>query len=202
MNSTVSRVIQIVLLVAIVFLGYYLYEIIQEPIRYENIKEKRYTKIKERLEHIRDVQKAYRAEYNEFAPDFNTLIAFVDTGKQTILERKDSTFMYYDEVFQQERQKDTIITRVLGYRSIKSSLFPNEFDESELQYIPYTDKRKFEMEAGKIKVNDMVVPVFEARAPNKVVFADVWKDYKQFIDRDYGLSVGSLNEPTLSGNWK
>lgn len=201
MSSKVSTIIQIVLFIAIIFLGYTLYEIIQEPIRYEKIKKKRYTKIQDRLEQIRDVQKAYRAEYNEFAPDFETLIAFVDTGKRTIIERKDSSFTYYDEVYLKDREKDTIITRVIGYEPIKEALFSKDFDASKLRQIPYTDK-KFEMDAAKLTVNDIVVPVFEAKAPNKKIFADIMDEYSQFIDKDYALKVGSLNEPTLSGNWK
>lgn len=202
MSSTVSNILKIVLLIAILFLGYYLYEIIMEPIRFEEIKERRYTKTKDRLEQIRNVQKAYRAEYNEFAPNLNALVAFVDTGKQAIIERKDSSFTYYDDVYQQERMKDTIITRVIGYRDVKASLFPADFDASQLQYIPFTENEKFIMEADKLTVNEIVVPVFEARAPNEVLFADILDQYRQFIDVDYGLQVGSLTEPTLSGNWR
>lgn len=188
---------------AIIILGYNLYEIIQEPVRFQKIKEQRYTKVKERLEQIRDVQKTYRAEYNSFAKDFNTLIAFVDTGKQSIIVRKDSSFMYYDEVFQQERSKDTTIVRVLGYKNVKESLFGNDFDADKLQYIPMTDNKfKFEMDAGKIEVGNVKVPVFEARAANVDVFADIMGKYSDFIDKDYGLKVGSMTEPTLSGNWK
>jgi hypothetical protein len=202
MNSRVSTIVQIVLLLAVIFLAYRLYEIIQEPIRFEKIKTKRYDKIKERLEDIRDVQKAYRAEYNEFAGDFNTLIAFVDTGKQTIIERKDSTFTYFDKVYLKDREKDTIITRVIGYRDIKESLFEKNFDPEVLRYIPLTDNKKFSLEADKLTVNDIIVPVFEARATNKDIFADIWEKYEDFIDKDYALKVGSLTEPTLSGNWK
>ena len=148
------------------------------------------------------MQKAYRAEYNEFAGDFNTLIAFVDTGKQTIIERKDSTFTYFDKVYLKDREKDTIITRVIGYRDIKESLFEKNFDPEVLRYIPLTDNKKFSLEADKLTVNDIIVPVFEARATNKDIFADIWEKYEDFIDKDYALKVGSLTEPTLSGNWK
>lgn len=203
MNNTVSLVLKLVLLVAIVFLGYKLYSIIQEPIQFDKIKDKRYTAIKERLEQIRDVEKAYRAEYNAFVGDLDGLVAFVDTGKQSIIERKDSTFTYYDKVFQQEREKDTTIIRVLGYKSVKESLFGSDFDASKLQYIPFTENKfKFELEAGKINVGDVVVPVFEARASNKDVFADIKDKYSNYIDFEYGLKVGSMTEPTLSGNWK
>ena len=202
MSSTVSRVLKIVLLLAIIFLGYFLYEIIQEPIRYEKIKTERYTKIKERLEQIRDVQKTYRSEYNYFAKDMNTLIAFVDTGRESIIERKDSSFMYYNETFQKEMSKDTTMVRVLGYKSVKESLFGSDFDSQSLRYIPFTDNAEIEMDAGKIEVHDLVIPVFEARAPNTKVFADVMKEYDQYIDNSYALKVGSMTEATLNGNWK
>ncbi len=202
MSSTVQLVLKVVLGLAIVGLSYFLYEIIQEPIRFEKIKEKRYKKIKERLENIRDAQKAYRAEYGNFAKDFNTLISFVDTGKQAIIERKDSSFMYYNQTYQQDMKKDTVIVSILGFREVKKNLFGETFKADQMRYIPDTDNEEFVLEAGSVKANDVVVPVFEAKAPNRVVFEDVFKKYRQFIDADYALTIGSLQEPTLSGNWK
>lgn len=202
MNSTASLITKIVLLLGIIFLGYKLYAIIQEPITFQKLKDKRYEKTEHRLEEIRDAQKAYRTEYNTFAKDFDQLIAFIDTGKQSIIERKDSSFKKYDQVYQQEREHDTVITKVIGYKNVKESLFDKDFDASKLRYIPYTDNVPFEMETGKIKVSEVVVPVMEVRAPNKKIFADVWNKYYQYIDPDYVLKVGSLSEPTLNGNWK
>ncbi len=202
MDSKFSVILKIVLALVIIYLGYMLYSIIQEPIQFEKLKEKRYTQVQQRLEDIRDAQKAYRAEYNRFAKDFNTLIAFVDTGKQSIIERKDSSFTYYNKTYQQDMVKDTIVTKILGYQPVKASLYGEDYDASKLQYIPTTDGEKFEMSASKIKVNDIIVPVFEAKASNKQIFEDVLDKYDQFIDKDYALTVGSLTEPTLSGNWR
>lgn len=202
MSSKVQTILKATLVIAILGLSYFLYEIIQEPIRFEEIKEKRYTKIKDRLENIRDAQKAYRAEYGTFAKDFNTLIGFVDTGKQAIIERKDSSFMYMNKIYQKEMKKDTVIVSILGYQNVKENLFKEGFDASQLRYIPGTDMQEFEMGAGRIEANQVVVPVFEAKAANRVIFADVFKKYRQFIDADYALTIGSLQEPTLSGNWR
>ncbi|HBF19662.1 MAG: hypothetical protein CMI36_05750 [Owenweeksia sp.] len=202
MDSKVSLILKIVLAVVIIYLGYLLYSIIQEPIQFEKLKTKRYTLVQNRLEQIRDAQKAYRAEYSKFADDFNGLIAFVDTGKQSIIERKDSSFTYYNKTYQQEMVKDTIVTKLLGYQPVKKNLFGEDFDASQLRYIPTTEGKEFEMSATKIKVNDVIVPVFEAKATNEQIFGDVWKKYDQFIDKEYALTVGSLTEPTLSGNWK
>lgn len=203
MNSTTSTLIKIGLFLLILFLGYRLYSIIQDPINFEKLKERRYDATKAKLEQIRDVQKAYRTEYRSFAADLNAVIAFVDTGKAAIVSRKDSSFLYYNETYQQEMTKDTIITRILGYESVKEKLFGPDFDPESLRYIPFTEKKyEFEVQAGKLDVNDIVVPVFEARAPNTAIFFDVLDKYSQYIDEDYALQVGNMNEPTLSGNWK
>lgn len=202
MNRTTSLLIKIGLFLVILFLGYRLYAIIQDPIDFERLKEKRYDVVKMRLEQIRDVQKAHRTEYLSFAENIDALIAFVDTGKTAIIERKDSSFMYYDKVYQQEMNKDTIITKILGYESVKDKLFGADFDPESLRYIPFSDSEPFHVEAGKIDVNEVVVPVFVAKAPNKAIFHDVLEQYSQYMDEDYALQVGDMNEPTLSGNWK
>jgi hypothetical protein len=202
MNSKVSTIIKIALSLAIIFLAYSLYAIIQEPIRFEKIKEKRYTAVQERLEDIRDAQKAHRDVYNKFASDINQLIAFVDTGKKAIIQRKDSSFMYYNETYQQEMQKDTIITTILGYESVKNSVFNENYDLNRLRYIPFTEQDEFVMDATRINVNDIIVPVFEALAADTVIFRDVLDTYDQYIDNNHVLKIGSLNEPNLSGNWK
>ena len=58
------------------------------------------------------------------------------------------------------------------------------------------------MDAGKVTINDVTVPVFEAAAPDTLIFHDMIDDYDRYIEKDHVLKVGSLTEPTLSGNWK
>jgi len=202
MNSKVSLIIKVVLFALIIFLGYKLQQIIQEPIDFERLKEKRYEVVKDRLEKIRDAQKEHRSEYQAFAPSIEALIAFVDTGRVAIIERKDSSFMYYDQVYQQEMEKDTIVTKILGYQSVKEKVFGADFDAESLHYIPFSDNSPFQVKAGKLEVNDVVLPVFEAKAPNTEIFHDVLNKYDQYIDSDYALQVGDMNEPKLSGNWR
>jgi hypothetical protein len=158
--------------------------------------------VKDRLEKIRDAQKAFRTEYLVFAEDLESLIAFVDTGKSAIIERKDSSFMYYDLIYLQEMEKDTIIVTVLGYEPVKAKLFGADFDPNSLRIIPFSDNIPFIVSAGKIKISEVIIPVFEAKAPDTSVFHDVLSKYDQYIDNDYALQVGDLKEATLSGNWK
>lgn len=202
MDSKVSLIIKIVLVGVVAALGYWLYSIIQEPIQYEELKTKRYAIVQEKLEQIREAQKAYKDELGTFSRDFESLIAFIDTGKITIKERKDSSFMKYNEVYQQEMNVDTIIVKIIGYQNVKEKLFGSDFNSAELQMLPDVRDGKIELNATKIKVKDAIVNVFEARAPDTIIFQDVLKKYDQFIDKEHAVIVGSLTEPTLGGNWK
>ena len=201
MNSTVSVILKVALSLLIVFLAYKLYAIIQEPIRYQEIKTKRYNQVKLRLEQIRDAQKIHREVFDGFTADLDRLIAFVDTGRKPIVLRKDSSFTYYDETYRKDMTKDTIVKRIIGYEKVQKS-FPTSFQPEDLRYIPFSNQQEFKMDAGKVTINDVTVPVFEAAAPDTLIFHDMIDDYDRYIEKDHVLKVGSLTEPTLSGNWK
>ena len=125
--------------------------------------------------------------------------------------------------------RDTIVFRTVGrisaieklrtksYDLFGEDLFLTEvlengtiyFDKSPalqaLSQVPYTDGSvAFTMATGEVKRNGVKVPVFEIRAENRDFFADVFSKYKSLIDNERidALVVGSLVEPTLSGNWK
>ena len=122
MNKKIIKALTIGLALVAVGLSYWLLRIINQPIEFEKIKSDRYAAIIERLEQIRDVQQAHLQENGKYAQDFDALIAFVDTGAITLIERKDSSFMYYDKIYQQDMNKDTVIERVLGTQGVKENL--------------------------------------------------------------------------------
>jgi len=204
MNATLRNALTAVLAVVSIALAYWLFRIINHPIAYERIKGFRYQMVQQRLEQIRDAQLAYKQELGSFAGDFNTLIAFVDTGKINIVERKDSSFQYYNTTFQQEMIKDTVVVRVLGNKPVKTSVFTEDFKTESLRYIPFPEgsQKEFAMAASTIERNDLKLPVFEVSAANTDIFADVADRYKDLIKPDYKLVLGSLTEPSTSGNWK
>lgn len=202
MNSKAILGLRVVLLLIAVFMGYKIYRIIMEPIEFERLQKRRYTAVQSQLEKLRDAELAFKTEMGTYTGDLNSLLAFVDTGKITIVERKDSSFMYFNRLYQKEMNKDTTITRILGYEPVKNNLFGNDFDVESLRYIAFSNEVPFEVGAGTIERNNVEVPVFEIKAPNTAIFADKMKTYDQFIDKDYALQVGSLSEPTISGNWK
>ncbi len=203
MKKSTQTLLTVGLALVAIVLGYWLFSIINKPIEFEKIKSKRYAKVEMRLEEIRDAQQAYRQKYGKYSDDFDQLVGFVDTGMIDIVVRKDSSFMAYNKTFQQDMNRDTVIIRVIGRESVKSSVFNSEFDASKLRVVPIsTIDEQFEIGAGSIERNGVSIPVFEVSVSNEAMFKDIMDVYGNFIDKSYKLQMGSLTEPSVSGNWK
>jgi hypothetical protein len=210
MNPRIFLGVRVALGVAALALSYKVYRIIAEPVEFASLKEARYEVTKVRLEQIREAELAYKEKYGEYQGDLNKLIDFVTNDKVPIVLRKDSSFTYYDKVYQQDMNKDTVVLRKIGEAPVvqklqqKGDLFPADFNPEDLRFIPFSNQVAFELAADKIDRNGVEVPVFEAKASNEALFHDVMKQYGSLI-KDLSipfLAVGSLSEPTLSGNWK
>ena len=183
-----------------------------QPIEFASIKEKRYEKITNRLEQLREAQLIFKSEYNQYANNFDDLVSFLQNAQVSIIERKDSSFMRYDKVYQTDMLKDTIIYRIIGQTpardkliSSNPELFKENFSVSDLRYIPFAkDSTEFSIATGHVDRNGVRVQVFEIKAPNTDFFHDIYDDYESLIRglRINALAIGSLTEPTLSGNWK
>lgn len=204
MNKNITLILRAGLLIIAAFLVFKIYRVVMEPIEFERIKNERYAEVIDRLEDIRDAQKLYKQQYLQYEDNLNDLIGFIDTGYVDIVERKDSSFMYYNELYRQDMMKDTTIYRVIGRESVRDRLFSDTYDAERLRYIPYSEE-EFWMDATTINKNGVTVAVFQAAAEKEDFFGDLIEkgQYSYFIDKvQDNLAVGSLTEPTLSGNWK
>jgi hypothetical protein len=195
MNPRILLGVRVVLGVAALALSYKVYRIIAEPVEFASLKESRYDVAKLRLEQIREAELAYKEKYGEYQGDLNKLIDFVANDKVPIVLRKDSSFTYYDKVYQQDMSKDTVVLRKIGEAPVvqklqqKGDLFPADFKPEDLRFIPFSNQVAFDL---------------AVKASNEAIFHDVMKQYGSLI-KDLSipfLAVGSLSEPTLSGNWK
>ena len=204
--------LRIALGIITLILSYRIYRIIMQPIEFASIKEKRYEKITNRLEQLREAQLIFKSEYNQYANNFDDLVSFLQNAQVSIIERKDSSFMRYDKVYQTDMLKDTIIYRIIGQTSARDKLissnpelFKENYSISDLLYIPFArDSTEFSIATGHVDRNGVRVQVFEIKAPNTDFFHDIYDDYESLIRglRINALAIGSLTEPTLSGNWK
>lgn len=202
MNRKVILAINVGLSIIAVFLVFKIYRLIMEPIEFEKLREKRFEVVKTSLTNIREAQLAYREEMGQFCSDIDMLAAFVDTGSVTIIERKDTSFMAYNNVYQKEMMKDSVIVRTLGSVPVKANRFGKDFDVKSIVYIPFSDDAKFDLGAGVIERNTVKVPVFQASAKEELILTGIPQRFDSYVDNNYSLMVGSLTEPTISGNWQ
>jgi len=188
------KIIQIILLIAIGYLGYLLWETIQEPVRFNREKDRRAEIVVQNLKDIRAVQQMYKALNDSFAPNFDTLMKFMTQGQIPVVN------IIFDP-------SDTTLTKVisdtLGYVSVADSLFGRRvnFKVSDLQYIPFSNGKKFELEAGKITKGGVMVSVFMAMAKKEDYLLGLPKNQiRNRMVKD--IIVGSMQEPTTDGNWE
>jgi len=195
-------IIQVVLLAIIIFLVYKIYESIMEPVRFNKEKDHRMEQVVQNLKDIRAAQMAFKSIHGEYAPNFDTLLSFVEIEEIPVVK------MIPDPT-------DTTFTRsimdTLGYISVLDSLYNNRpnFKLASLPIIPFSEGDTFKMDAGEIERSKVMIRVFEASSLNlqflkglDLQLINNFNDKLESTDRFPGLKVGSMSEATTDGNWE
>ncbi|MFG6687858.1 hypothetical protein ACGK9U_14845 [Mariniflexile sp. HNIBRBA6329] len=211
--SKFKPVLQIALWALIAFLGYQTYMSIYTPILFNQEKNRRYAKVIKNLIDIRDSQLAYKQVNGKFTDNFDELVKFVETGKYTIIQRRDAQVLDVEATRRfggVETYKDIVIVDTLGYVPVKDSLFKNSTRYKTMMNVPVgKEGEKFQLQAGFIKQNDLNIPVFEASVKKEVILFDQDRDMiiqeNQVVSVDGvngdALKVGSMTEVNTNGNW-
>lgn len=205
-------VIQLVLWIVIIFLGYLVFNSIYEPIKFNEVKEARYAKVIENLKDIRDAEMAHRTVTGEFTGSWDNLVRFIDTAQFTLTQRRDTTVMdeEYRRTYGVDRRIEIVVIDTLGYKSVKDSLFKGSDRYKNMMNVPIKGvDAQFQLDAGTINKNGNQIPVFEAKVAKKVILYDQDKDLVNqeeeavSVDNVNGpfISVGSMEEVNTSGNW-
>ncbi|MGC6430636.1 MAG: hypothetical protein ACON5F_06325 [Jejuia sp.] len=211
--SKFKPVLMIALWVLIGVLAYQTFMSVYNPILFNQEKEKRYAKVIENLEDIREAQLAHRTVTGKFAGKWDDLVKFIDTAQFTLTQRRDSSVV--DEELTKryggvETFKDIVIIDTLGFKPVKDSLFKNSDRYKTMMNLPVGEEgAKFKLEAGFLEQNDIQIPVFEASVKKDVVLFDQPKDLVsqenevvsvEGVNGD-AIKVGSMNEVKTIGNW-
>lgn len=214
-NPKFNTLISIVLLVLCAYLGYQLYQSIIGPVHFNQEKEERYKKVIAKLKDIKAGQLAYQELNGKFTGDFDSLVQFLDTAKFAITSRRDTSYadVEKNKAFGLDPYKggyyiEDVIIDTLRFTSIKDSIYQKSDRYKTMMKVPGTDKN-FELAAKKLKKNDGVYSVFEAKVSKDIILDGLNKDLitqeKQVnsVDGVNGpyIKVGSLNEVNTSGNW-
>ena len=193
-----------------VVLVFLIFRSINAPIKFNEVKFERYSKVIERLKDIRNSQIAFKSVNGIYSNDFQELIKFVDSAEFTITQKRDSSYMEYDRIYRIDMLREIIVTDTLGFVSVKDSLFANNLDYKDMASVPIQGiESLFSLKADIIDKNGYNVPVFEVRVPKDIVLFDQNKDLlsqeKETISVDGvngpDLVLGSLTDVSTSGNW-
>ncbi len=205
-----KTVIQIVLWIVCIGLGYLIYQSVTGPIRFNEVKKERYAQVISKLKDIRSAQEAYKTVNRKYAKDFNSLIKFIDTAHYTITQQRDSSYMEFDKTYQIDMLKEVRLIDTLGTVSIKDSLFGEDGRYKNLSKVPGAEgDAEFQMDANVIDKSGFRAPVFEAKVEKKVVLYDQPQTLLDNENTQIGvdevngnwIKVGSLSEVSTAGNW-
>lgn len=208
-------ILQIVLWILIIFLGYKLYKSIIGPVHFNQEKEERYKKVIANLKDIKAAELAFQEVNGKFSGNFDSLVSFLDTAQFAITARRDTSYadVAKNKAFGLDPIKggyyiEDVITDTLRFASIKDSLYQKTDRYKTMMNVPGTDA-KFELRAGKLDKSGTLYSVFEAKVDKDVVLQGLDKDLisqeKQVnsVDGVNGptIKVGSMDEVNTSGNW-
>ncbi|MEX0290971.1 MAG: hypothetical protein AB3N14_17845 [Flavobacteriaceae bacterium] len=205
-----KAVIQIVLWIVCIILGYLIYRSVTGPIEFAKVKQERFSQVIAKLKDIRNSQEAYKTVNGKYANDFNSLVKFVDTGKYTITQQRDSSYMEFDQTYQIDLLREVKIIDTLGFVPVKDSLFKNDDRYKTMMNVPFAQNgEKFTMKADVVEKSGYRASVFEASVNKDVVLYDQPKDLLSrenaqiSVEEVNGnaIKVGSLTEVSTSGNW-
>jgi hypothetical protein len=202
-------IIQIVLVIVVIFLGYKVYDSIMEPVRYQKATLDREKVIIDKLNLIKELQIEYRKIYGKYAGSFDTLQHFYSFEAMPVVLKSGTV---PDTLSEEAALELGLITRDTTFIPIKDTLFNSieDFDIATLHIVPFTHgKISFEIEAANVVRSNFEVPVFEVRCLKIDYLAEIKEqsllrndlNIMKEEDKYPGLKLGSLNEPSTDGNW-
>ena len=135
--------INILLWIIIIGLSYMTYMSVYKEIQFNDLKEKRFKVVIDRLIDIRDSQLAYKNVNGTYTDDFGKLINFVENGEVPITQRRDTLVLDVEKTKQflgVETFKTRTLIDTLDYWSVKDSLFDGG-DRYKTMMNVFTDKK-------------------------------------------------------------
>ena len=205
-----KRALELFLWVLSIFFASQIYSSINGPIKFNQVKNERYTKVINRLKDIRTAQIAHKDVNGFYANNFDSLVNFIDNGIFTVIEKRDSSYLEYNRTYRIDMLKEIEIVDTLGFVSVKDSLFGNNESYKMMAKVPIngTDS-EFSIKADIIDKNGYQVPVFEVKVKKDIVLFDQNKDLLDqenkviSVDGVNGAEIilGSMTDVSTSGNW-
>ncbi|MDE7122736.1 MAG: hypothetical protein K2N93_00035, partial [Alistipes sp.] len=147
-----KKIVQIILAVVIVALGYVIYKQISTPIGFEAELKTREAQVIDRIKDIRTAQRAFKSKYQYFTSTFDSLENFILTDtlelERKIVDEDDSVAM---AMLKKSGRKNVEKFKVAVIDTIFSPKKLSVEDVRNLRSLPFTDTQaQYIMEAGLI----------------------------------------------------
>ena len=205
-----KRALELFLWTLSIFFSAQIYSSINGPIKFNQVKNDRFTLVIDRLKDIRSAQIAHKDVNGFYANNFDSLVSFVDNGIFTLIEKRDSSYLEYNRTYRIDMLKEIEIVDTLGFVAVKDSLFGTNESYKMMAKVPIvgTDS-EFSIKADIIDKNGYQVPVFEVKVKKDIILFDQNKDLLAqenkviSVDGVNGSEIvlGSMTEVSTNGNW-
>jgi len=209
-----KTVIQIILVVVAITLGFLTFKSVQKPIDFEKAKNQRFQATINRLMDIRKAQNAFKEVNGRYTASWDTLIDFVKNGSVKVVKKigmlTDS--MIEAGINEKKAIQMGLIIRDTTRESVLTTVFAQGFKPENLKVVPVADTVAYFSLAATVLTtgSGIKVPVFEAKVHNNVVLRKLDRqlvinlnDLRRTQEKYPGLMVGSLLEANNgAGNWE
>ena len=196
--NMITKMLRLVILVVLVLcsvgLAWLDYKSIADPVAFMEEKERRYEFVIQNLKDLREAEFAYKTKYRKYCKNMDTLMNFLQNDSLLLIKADGYVPDDYTEEMAIDSgyyKKDTTLVAAAITVFDEDYLFTHfgDFNLDSLQYIPFTNAVKFEVQAGLVNKNGLDVHVFQVT------------DAQPF-DVNEVLQVGSMSSPSTSGNWE
>ena len=225
MNKVTKIVAQVLLLVAIGGLIFWLYSNIMSPVKFNKEKDIRKEVAVQRLKDIRTLEVAYKSVNGKFNSSIDSLKQFYENGQMEIVMQigsmDDSLAVANTEAIKKanrnlkadqltaklqeayEAGKNVVFSTVTKV-PVRDTLFRDraDFCIDSLKYIPFSGKEPIQIESAVKMVSGVPVPLFEARMPYRLLLKGMNNQLRINLDAEQrdlnryeGLQVGSVTAP-------
>ena len=184
-----------------------MYNSINSEVEFQRLAKVRIAENVQQLKDIRAIQVAYKSKYQGFSDNFDSLMFFLNTDSIAVIKSEGET---PDSLTEIQALEGGIISRDTTYIDARSHIFNDDYvatrnekyplNTDQLRYIPYTNQKEWEIDAGSIEKGEVIVQVFEVSATYQDVLIGLDAENKKY-DLASSLRVGSMSEASLNGNW-
>ena len=202
-----AKQIALILIPLNIILAYFVYNSINSEVEFQKVAKVRISENVQNLKDIRAVQIAYKSKFQGFADNFDSLMTFLNTDSVAVVRSEGEA---PDSLTEIEALEAGLISRDTIFVDAISHIFNEDYletrdenipiDIENLQYIPHTENKFYNIDAGSVEKGKVIVQVFEVSATYGNVLTGLDAENKKYDLKNF-LKVGSMSEASLNGNW-